>query len=106
MKLDYLDMYLIYYPGEGNPYDAWRGLIENKEDGFCLHCGVSNFEIKHLEILYRKYGQYPEMNQIEFHPLLYSKQLQNLVDYCKDKNILLEGYCPLAQFKGELFNNK
>lgn len=96
LKTD-LDLFLIHYPGEGKATEAWKGLIKAKAEGRCKHVGVSNFEIKHLKKLLPLTDEYPEVNQIEFHPLLYSKELMGLVQYCKEKGIQVEGYCPLAQ---------
>jgi diketogulonate reductase-like aldo/keto reductase len=91
-----LDLFLIHYPGEGEATQAWQGLTMAKVQGLCHHVGVSNFEVKHLELLLAETDTYPEVNQIEFHPYLYSKSLMNLVHYCKSNGILVEGYCPLA----------
>lgn len=95
----HLDLYLIHYPGEGDPIEAWKGLIEAKAEAeeIYQHIGVSNFEIHNLERLREETGEYPEVNQIEFHPLLFSEELMNLVQFCKGNGIQVEGYCPLAQ---------
>lgn len=92
----YLDLFLIHYPGEGEVTEAWKSMIEAKYGGLCKHIGVSNFEIKHIEKLLRSTDECPEVNQIEFHPLLYSKELINLVQHCKENGIQVEGYCLLA----------
>uniref|UniRef100_A0A8C4JNI1 Uncharacterized oxidoreductase ZK1290.5-like n=1 Tax=Dromaius novaehollandiae TaxID=8790 RepID=A0A8C4JNI1_DRONO len=39
---------------------------------------------------------YPFQAEVEYHPF---QRPQELVDYCRSKNIIFEGYCPLA--KGE-----
>jgi diketogulonate reductase-like aldo/keto reductase len=100
-----LDLFLIHYPGEGIATAAWKGLIKAKSDGLCKHIGVSNFEMKHLEQLLSSTNECPEVNQIEFHPLLFSKELNELVEYCKEKGIVIEGYCPLAWGDYNLMRN-
>lgn len=92
----YLDCFLIHYPGYGRPLDAWRAMHEARSAGLLRHIGVSNFEIPHLEKLERKTGEFPEVNQIEFHPWIHPNQ-REMVQFCKERRIALEGYSPLAQ---------
>jgi diketogulonate reductase-like aldo/keto reductase len=93
------DMYLIHYPGDGSALEAWRGLVEAKAKGLCRRIGVSNFEEHHLTTLLERIGEAPAINQIEFHPHLWSDSLSNLVGFCRQHSILVEGYCPLAENK-------
>ena len=92
----YLDAFLIHYPGLRDPLAAWRGLLQARSQGWVKHAGVSNFEIGHLQKLREMSGQYPELNQIEFHPYLYPEQ-RVLLEFCKAKGIVVEGYSPLAE---------
>jgi diketogulonate reductase-like aldo/keto reductase len=94
----YLDAFLLHYPGIGDPLEAWKALLETQERGLVRHLGVSNFEGRHLEKVFQKTGRWPEINQIELHPYLYHEQ-RELIQFCKDRGIALEGYCPLAQGK-------
>lgn len=92
----YLDAFLIHYPGVGQPLEAWKALQEARVKDEVKHIGVSNFEIWHLEKIYTGSGEYPEINQIEFHPWIYHEQA-DLVDFCRTRGITIEGYSPLAQ---------
>ena len=70
--------------------------------GLCKDIGVSNFGIGHLEQLLKRAKVAPAVNQIELSPFL---QRQELVDYCRNKNIALEvhiAYCLLLQLCPEL----
>ncbi|NXQ56970.1 PGFS reductase, partial [Anthoscopus minutus] len=64
--------------------------------GLCKSIGVSNFLISHLEQLKEDCVITPHVNQVEYHPF---QRPQELVDYCRSRDIVFEGYCPLA--KGE-----
>lgn len=55
--------------------------------------GVSNFSIPYLENLQRTWTIVPAVNQVELHP--YCPQ-HRLKEWCEDKGILLEAYCPLG----------
>ena len=58
--------------------------------------GVSNFTVRHLEELMSKTSIIPVINQVEFHPFLFQKEL---LDFCKKHGIVLEAYSPLAHGK-------
>ena len=96
LGLDYIDMYLIHFPVTEKRKDSWRALEKIKESGKAKSVGVSNFMVKHLEDLLKETSLIPAMNQVEFHPFLNDTKL---LDYCKEKGILLEAYSPLAHGK-------
>ncbi len=95
---NYLDSFLIHYPGFGDLIGTWGAFQEAKIKGLVRHIGVSNYEPWHLEKMKAKTGDYPEVNQIEFHPWIYDEQVQ-VLDFCQSRGIALEGYSPLAQGK-------
>ena len=55
--------------------------------------GVSNFTIRHIEELLAETEVVPAVNQIEFTPYLYQKELQ---EYCEGKGIKIEAWSPLT----------
>lgn len=61
---------------------------------FYRSVGVSNFEIQHLEGLKEAGLPTPSVNQIELHPF---QRRDRLVHYCKDHDIAIMGYSPLAR---------
>jgi len=62
---------------------------------------VSNFTITHLETLSKNSRVVPAVNQVEFSPFLYQKEL---LDYCRGKMIQLVSYSPLM--RGHNLGNK
>ena len=96
LGLEYVDMYLIHFPVSGKRNDSWRALEKIKESGKAKSIGVSNFMVNHLEELLENTSILPAMNQVEFHPFLNDKKLD---EYCQNKGILLEAYSPLAHVK-------
>lgn len=95
-KDKFLDAFFIHYPGVGDIKGAWKAIIEARDKGLIRYPSVSNFEISHLKKLKSIYGEYPVVNQIEFHPWIYNEQ-RNIIDFCLENGIYLEGYSPLAQ---------
>ena len=96
LDCDYIDLYLIHWPLKDKRNESWKAFIELKEKGLCKSIGVSNFTIDNLKELEGKFGILPAVNQVEFHPYHYQKEL---LKYCNSKNILIEAYSPLVHAK-------
>ena len=96
LDCDYIDLYLIHWPLKGKRNDSWRAFIDLQKRGLCKSIGVSNFTIDNLKELEAKYGVLPAINQVEFHPYYYQKEL---LEYCNSKNIIIEAYSPLVHAK-------
>ncbi|MEG7355853.1 glyoxal/methylglyoxal reductase [Bacillus vallismortis] len=101
LQLDYLDLYLIHWPGKDKYKDTWRALEKLYKDGKIRAIGVSNFQVHHLEELLKDAEIKPMINQVEYHPRLTQKELR---DYCKKQGIQLEAWSPLMQ--GQLLDNE
>ncbi|HVO95802.1 MAG TPA: aldo/keto reductase [Terriglobales bacterium] len=93
LKLDYVDLYLIHYPVAAR-LQSWRVLARLKQQGKARSIGVSNFTIRHLTDLLAQSDIVPAVNQVEFHPYLYQREL---LDFCVARGIVIEAYSPLTQ---------
>lgn len=101
LGLDYLDLYLIHWPGKGEKFaDTWKAFEKLYKEGYIRAIGVSNFHVHHLDKLLETVEVVPAVNQVEFHPRLAQVELRN---YCKQKGIQLEAWSPLMQ--GKLLDN-
>ncbi len=94
LGLKYLDLYLIHWPVPEVRNESWQALMQLLKDGKCRSIGVSNYTIQHLTDLLEDTDVIPMVNQVEFSPFLYQKQL---LDYCEKNKIQLEAYSPLTQ---------
>lgn len=93
LGLDYLDLYLIHWPGlDTNYIEAYKALEKIYQDGCVRSIGVSNFHVHHLEHLLKETTVIPVINQIEFHPHLTQEEVRN---YCKEHRIQVEAWSPL-----------
>ncbi|MED1121550.1 aldo/keto reductase [Bacillus atrophaeus] len=101
LELDYLDLYLIHWPGKDKYKDTWRALEKLYKDGKVRAIGVSNFQVHHLEELLKDAEIKPMVNQVEFHPCLTQVELR---EYCKKQGIQVEAWSPLMQ--GQLLDNE
>ncbi|XP_052745664.1 aldo-keto reductase family 1 member B1-like isoform X1 [Bicyclus anynana] len=113
LKLDYLDLYLIHWPqaykeeGELFPADAdgkiqfsdvdyldtWRALEPLAREGLARSLGLSNFNSKQVERVLQAASVKPVVNQVECHPYLNQKRLQ---EFCEARGIKLTAYSPLG----------
>lgn len=93
LKLDYVDLYLIHYPVPQR-LRSWRALEKLQQQGKARSIGVSNFTIRHLTELLAQTGIVPTVNQVEFHPYLYQREL---LEFCVARGVVIEAYSPLTQ---------
>ena len=96
LKLDYIDLYLIHWPSNGKRTETWKAFEHLQQEGLIKSIGVSNFTIEHLQELLDNCEIPPAVNQFEFNPFVYQK---DIADYCKEKNIQIEAYSPIARSK-------
>ena len=101
LRVEYVDLYLIHWPVSGLRNETWKALEKIHEGGRTQAVGVSNFTIRHLKELLEISEITPTVNQIEFSPFLFQKEL---MDYCKSNRIVVEAYTPLI--RGRKFDNK
>ena len=112
MKLDYIDMMIIHSPQpwvEVNQSDnryfeenrqVWKAMEDAVEAGKVRTIGVSNFLENDIDNILLDCKISPAVNQILAH---ISNTPLRLIDYCKNKNILVEAYSPIAQ--GEILKD-
>ncbi|RID86048.1 aldo/keto reductase [Peribacillus asahii] len=100
LGLDYLDLYLIHWPGKDKYVDTWRALETLYKEGKVRAIGVSNFHIHHLENLLKSSEVKPVINQIELHPRLTQVEIR---EFCQKHDIQVEAWSPLG--RGVLLDN-
>ncbi|WP_069824963.1 aldo/keto reductase [Pediococcus pentosaceus] len=100
LGLDYLDLYLIHWPGDNAFQDAWRALETLYKQGKIKAIGVSNFQIHHLQSLAEFAEITPVINQIETHPQLSQLEMR---EYAAKHDIKVQAWSPLMQ--GKILDN-
>jgi diketogulonate reductase-like aldo/keto reductase len=112
LRVDYIDLMIIHSPKPWAEYgkedrhfeensEAWRALEDAYKTGKLRAVGVSNFQIVDIEKILENCTVKPMVNQILAH---ISNTPFELIDYCKQNNILVEAYSPIAH--GELLKNR
>lgn len=98
---DYIDILMFHWPVTNYYTSTWLKMIELKKKGLCKVLGVANCNIHHLQKLYEISGVYPEIDQVEVHPLFNQMELR---EFCKQHSIQIESYSPTARHDDRLYN--
>ena len=94
LQVDYIDLYLIHWPIKKSRKETWKALEKIYNEGRVKSIGVANYLIPFLEEL-KSYAQVvPVVNQVEFSPYLYLKDLKQ---YCERNKIVVQAYSPLVR---------
>ncbi|MBV6682762.1 aldo/keto reductase [Rossellomorea sp. RS05] len=101
LGLEYLDLYLIHWPGQNKYMEPWKALEALYKEGRIKSIGVSNFQVSHLEHLLETAEVKPVINQIEFHPKLVQEDVRA---FCEKHDIQVEAWSPLMN--AELLNHE
>lgn len=96
LGLDYLDLYLIHWPGKDKYIDTWKAFERLYAEKRVRAIGVSNFFPHHFETLKENTDIVPMVNQIELHPYLAQTEAE---EYCKRNSILVEAWSPIMSGK-------
>lgn len=102
LGLDYVDLFLVHWPcpiqvrdrWQDANAETWRAIEELYEDGRIRAIGVSNFHQRHIDALLQTAKYAPMVDQIRLCP---GCTQDEVVDYCRKNNILLEAYSPLRR---------
>jgi diketogulonate reductase-like aldo/keto reductase len=112
LQLDYVDLYLDHWPS-GKSYggreqfkfvsmkDMWPKMESLVEKGLTKSIGVSNYNVQNILIILSLCKIKPAVNEVEFHPYLYQKDLK---EFCDKEGIKILAYNPVV--KGSYCKNR
>ena len=105
LQLSYVDLYLDHWPS-GKCYNGkndfklisirefWPKMEKLVEQNLTKSIGVSNYNVQNLSIILSICKIKPVVNEVEFHPYLYQKDLK---EFCDLENIKIISYYPLIK---------
>jgi diketogulonate reductase-like aldo/keto reductase len=95
LGLDHADLMLIHRPpSTGAGVDLWNGLIAARDEGLTVDIGVSNYSIPQIQELADATGELPVVNQIEWSPFGWSREMKG---FCDENDIVIQAYSPLTR---------
>ena len=105
LKLDYVDLYLDHWPcgkdytGENkfehvSVKDMWPKFEELVDSGMTKSIGVSNYNVQNISIVLSFCRIKPAVNEVEFNPYLYQKDLK---EFCDKEGIKIFAYYPMVK---------
>lgn len=96
LDMDYVDLYLIHWPGTGSDYEeAFRALNKLVRDGKVRYLGVSNFNLKLLKQA-RELSEAPILtNQVPYRIPDRMYVENGVIPYCQQNDILVTAYSPV-----------
>lgn len=111
LQMDYVDLYLIHWPGisklkpheEGHAEarrQSWMTLERLQKEGKARNIGVSNYTVQHLDQLLTHATICPAVLQVEYHPYLVQT---DLLEWCHTHNTHLQAYSSLG--RGQMFDD-
>jgi methylglyoxal/glyoxal reductase len=100
LNCEYIDLYLVHWPMKETRKETWRALEYLYSSGQVRAIGVANYLLPFLDELDTYKTINPTVNQVEFSPYLFQKEL---LKRCQEQHIQLQAYTPLL--RGQRFDD-
>lgn len=96
MDCDYIDLYLLHWPGSVPLPQTFEGLHELREKGWIRDFGVSNFNLGNLQEIPEADQRQLGCNQV-FYNLAHREVEWEIAGWCRERGVPLMAYSPLDQ---------
>ena len=102
LKTDYLDLYLIHWPGNDlkKRLESYEFMMLERDKGRLKHIGVSNFSVSQIIEIQKEFGEWPAVNQIHITPFNFD---EDEFLFLSERNITVTAYSPLS--KGRILDH-
>lgn len=97
LKMEYVDLYLLHWPGSHPIAETMRGLEALVAQGKARNVGVSNFDVDGVrEALAALRSVKLAANEVFYSPVERGPEVQ-LIPYCREHAVAFIGYTPFAR---------
>lgn len=104
LQTDYVDLWLMHWPYPDHYVDTYRKMEKVYKSGKVRAIGMANYRIRHFEHLFGVGIEIvPHCVQFELHPM---RTAEDIVAYCKEKNIAIQAYSPLCRMIEPIRNSE
>jgi len=97
LETDYIDLYLIHWPGRVPLEETFRALNELHAQRKILHVGVSNFDLAQVRKSQALCNAPIVANQVPYSLHTRKYERNGVLDYCRENDILLTAYTPVEK---------
>lgn len=102
LGVEYLDLFMFHWPVTDHFIDTYKEMEKLYKEGYVRAIGVCNCKEHHLQRIFDECEIVPAIDQFEIHPLFTQK---TLIKFCKQHNIQVMAYTPLARNDDRLRKN-
>ena len=104
LQTDYVDLWLMHWPYPDHYVDTWHKMEKVYKSGKVRAIGMANYRVRHFEHLFKEGVEVmPHCVQFELHPM---RTADDIVAYCREKNIAIQAYSPLCRMVEPIRNSK
>ena len=104
LQTDYVDLWLMHWPYPDYYVDTWHKMEKVYKSGKVRAIGMANYRVRHFEHLFKAGVEVmPHCVQFELHPM---RTADDIVAYCRERNIAIQAYSPLCRMIKKIRESK
>lgn len=104
LQTDYVDLWLMHWPYPDYYVDTYRKMEKVYKSGKVRAIGMANYRVRHFEHLFKEGVEImPHCVQFELHPM---RTADDIVAYCRERNIAIQAYSPLCRMIEPIRNSE
>lgn len=104
LQTDYVDLWLMHWPYPDHYVDTWHKMEIVYKSGKVRAIGMANYRVRHFEYLFSQGVEImPHCVQFELHPM---RTADDIVAYCRERNIAIQAYSPLCRMIKKIRESK
>lgn len=97
LNTDYIDLYLLHWPGSEPLTETFAGFHALKDNGKIRDFGISNFDLDDLNRIDQVEQKYLGTNQV-YYNLARREAEWAVMPWCRERGIPIMAYCPLDPY--------